>query len=94
MFMKKFLKIKAEIELLLKKYECELIDFEYYEKAFGDIVLKIKYHDKELNFSTDRGDIYYNSDLVCNHEYMKNERKTILQKLKEIIEGKLVLLKK
>lgn len=86
--MKKFLKIKAEIELLLK------IDFEYYEKAFGDIVLKIKYHDKELAFSTDRGDIYYNSDLVCNHEYMKSERKIILQKLKGIIEGKLVLLKK
>jgi len=84
--------VKDEIELLLKKYDCELIDFEYHQKAFGDIVVRIKSHEKELIFSTDRGDIYYNSDLVCDHEYMRSEGKTILQKLIEVVETRLVLL--
>ena len=92
--MKRLCIIKDEVELLLKKYDCELVDFKYYEKAFGDIALRIKDHDKELIFSTDRGDIYYNSDLVCNHEYMRSEGKTILQKLIELVEARLVLLKK
>ena len=45
--MKRLCIIKDEVELLLKKYDCELVDFKYYEKAFGDIALRIKDHDKE-----------------------------------------------
>ena len=45
--------------------------------------------EKELNFVTDRGEIYCNSELLWDYEYLRKENKTTPQKLLEIIEFKL-----
>ncbi|MBQ7761384.1 MAG: hypothetical protein IJ400_04940 [Clostridia bacterium] len=82
-------KTKNEINSMLKKYNCELIEFTYYEKVFGNIVLKFKFHEKELCFVLDRGDIYCDGKLMCNYEYLKNKKTDKQQKLLEMIELKL-----
>ena len=85
---------KLELTKILDKYGCELIDFHYYKKVFGNIVLKIVLKDKELNFVTDRGEIYCNGELLCNYDYLKNENKTTSQKLIELMDLKLKLIQK
>lgn len=84
--MKKF---KVQLSKLMDKYNFEVIEFNYYNRIFGNIVLRIKKGEKELNFVTDRGEIYCNSELLCDYEYLRKENKTTLQKLLEIIEFKL-----
>jgi hypothetical protein len=73
----------------MDKYNFEVIEFNYYNRIFGNIVLRIKKGEKELNFVTDRGEIYCNSELLCDYEYLRKENKTTPQKLLEIIEFKL-----
>jgi hypothetical protein len=60
--------------------------------VFGNIILKIRFKEKELYFVTDRGDIYCNGELLCDYEYLRNEDKTTHQKLVELIELKLNLM--
>ena len=84
--MKKF---KLQLSKLMDKYNFEVIEFNYYKKIFGNIVLRIKKEDKELNFVTERGEIYCNSEFLCNYEYLRKENKTTPQKLLEVIELKL-----
>lgn len=88
--MKKF---KLQLLKLMDKYSFELIEFSYYKKIFGNIVLKIKIEENELSFITDRGEIYCNSELLCDYEYLRNENKTTPQKLLELIELKLNIIK-
>ena len=80
---------KLQLSKLMDKYNFEVKEFNYYNKIFGNIVLRIKKEDKELNFVTDRGEIYCNSELLCNYEYLRKENKTTPQKLLEVIELKL-----
>lgn len=75
---------------LLSTYNCELISYQYFKKIFGNIVLKIRCQENELNFVTDRGEISCNGVLLCTHEYIKKENKTTPEKLLEQIELKLV----
>ncbi len=75
---------------LLSTYNCELISYQYFKKIFGNIVLKIRCLENELNFVTDRGEISCNGVLLCTHEYIKKENKTTPEKLLEQIELKLV----
>ncbi len=82
-------KFKLQLSKLMDKYNFEVIEFNYYNKIFGNIVLKIKKEDKELIFVTDRGEIYCNSELLCNYEYLRKENKRTPQKLLEVIELKL-----
>ena len=82
-------KFKLQLSKLMDKYNFEVIEFNYYNKIFGNIVLRIKKEDKELNFVTDRGEIYCNSELLCDYEYLRKENKTTPQKLLEVIELKL-----
>lgn len=84
--MKKF---KLQLSKLMDKYNFEVIEFNYYKQIFGNIVLKIKKNEKELNFVTDRGEIYCNGELLCGYEYLRKENKTTPQKLLEVIELKL-----
>lgn len=78
-------KFKLQLLKLIDKYNFEVIEFNYYNKIFGNIVLRIKKEDKELNFVTDRGEIYCNSELLCNYEYLRKGNKTTPQKLLEVI---------
>lgn len=82
-------KFKLQLSKLMDKYNFEVIEFNYYKQIFGNIVLKIKKEEIELNFITDRGEIYCNSELLCGYEYLRNENKTTPQKLLELIELKL-----
>ena len=82
-------KFKLQLSKLKDKYNFEVIEFNYYKQIFGNIVLRIKKEDKELNFVTDRGEIYCNSELLCDYEYLRKENKTTPQKLLEVIELKL-----
>ncbi len=86
--------IKKDIQTLLDKYGCELISFEYYKKIFGNIVLKIKFKEEEIEFITDRGEIVCNGKYLCNYDYLITEKKTTPQKLLELIEWKLNSLQK
>lgn len=80
---------ESELGKLLKKYNCELIDFEYYHRIFGNMVLTIRFRDITLDFVTDRGEIYCNGEFLCDYEYLRRENKTTPQKLLEQIELKL-----
>ena len=51
--------------------------------------MRIKKEGKELNFVTDRGEIYCNGELLSDYEYLRKENKTTPQKLLEVIELKL-----
>ena len=82
---------KSELITLLDKYGCEVIDFQYFKIIFGNIVLKIQHEGTQLNFITDRGDIYCNNKLICNCEYIRTENKSTPQKLLEIINSELDL---
>ena len=77
---------ELQLSKLMNKYSFEVIEFNYYKQIFGNIVLKIKKGEKELTFITDRGEIYCNSELLCDHEYLREKNKTTPQKLLEIIE--------
>lgn len=79
-------KMKIEIINLLTKYNFEIVNFEYYKKVFGNIVLVIKNHDKKITFVTDRGDIYCEGIILCNHEYLRTGSTTTFEKLIEQIE--------
>ena len=81
---------ELNITKLLSTYNCELISYQYFKKIFGNIVLKIRCLENELNFVTDRGEISCNGVLLCTHEYIKKENKTTPEKLLEQIELKLV----
>ena len=58
------------------------------------MVLSIKKEEKELNFVTDRGEVYCNGELLCDYEYLRKENKTTPQKLLEVIELKLNTIQK
>ena len=59
------------LKKLLSTYNCELISYQYFKKIFGNIVLKIRCLENELNFITDRGEISCNGVLLCTYEYIK-----------------------
>ena len=88
--MKKF---ELQLSKLMEKYNFEVIEFNYYKQTFGNIVLKIK-KEKDLNFVTDRGEIYCNGELICDYEYLRKENKTTPQKLLEVVESKLSTIQK
>lgn len=79
------MRFQSELMALLNRYNCEVMDFQYFEKVFGNIVLKIQYRGSQLSFITDRGDIYCNNKLICNYEYIRTENKSTPRKLLEII---------
>lgn len=89
--MKRF---ESDLKKLLSTYDCELINYQYFKKIFGNIVLKIRCLEHDLNFVTDRGEISCNGVLLCTYEYIKKENKTTPQKLLEQIELKLVEIQK
>ena len=85
---------ELQLSKLMNKYSFEVIEFNYYKQIFGNIVLRIKKGNKVLNFITDRGEIYCNSELLCGYDYLRDENKSTPQKLLEEIELKLNTIQK
>lgn len=58
-----------ELKQILIDHNADLINFEIFYKAFGDIIAEIKFKNEVHTFTTDRGDIYYNGRPICNNSY-------------------------
>ncbi len=80
-------KLQREIDLLAEKCGFSVIRFECSEEIFGNIILNIEIHGRELSFITDRGEICCNGSRVTGYEYLTKEGKTTAQKLLEIVEA-------
>lgn len=58
-----------ELKKTLLEHNAYLLNFEILYKTFGDIIITIKFENKIHNFTTDRGDIYYNGRPIRNNSY-------------------------
>lgn len=69
--MKKKDELLLQINELLVKKNAKLIEFTYYKKVFGNVVVKIEFNNNLHEFIIDRSDIYYNfnniSQLICTN---------------------------
>ena len=52
--------LQVDLELLVKKYNGELLCFDYYKKEFGNIIVTIEKNTDIFTFALERGDIYCN----------------------------------
>ena len=52
--------LQVDLELLVQKYNCKLLCFDYYKKVFGNIVVKIEKNMDIFTFALDRDEIYCN----------------------------------
>lgn len=69
----------------VKKIGGEIVFLEYYPHFFGSIILRFKKDGKEFEYVVDRDEIYDNKKMICNNSYTREEGKTAVQKLVEII---------
>jgi|GEM_PF-2518835 len=79
-------KMTSELQIFLKNHDAELIKFEWFYKAFGDIIVEIRYKNQIHVFASDRGDIYYNNRPVCNNSYHVAGQSDTFPKIMETIE--------
>lgn len=60
-----------QINKLLVNKNAKLIEFTYYKKVFGNVIVKIEFNNNLHLFIIDRSDIYYNfnniSQLICTN---------------------------
>ena len=68
-----------------------IVSFDYYEKAFGNIVLKLETGKDIHTFITDRGEIYHNGKMLCDHSYLYIEKEDTFSKLLQLIKQELKL---
>lgn len=82
-----------KIRILCNKKNAEILEFIYYKKIFGNIVVKIKYKDSNHEFIIDRSEVYYNynntSKLICSNIYGENSNYNRYEKLLETIDKEL-----
>lgn len=92
-FMKKKDELLLQINKLLVSKNAKLIEFTYYKKIFGNVVVKIEFNNSLHEFIIDRSDIYYNfnniSQLICTNVDDKIENYDRYAKLIEIIDKNL-----
>ena len=74
--------------LLCEKYYAKIIKFDYYKKAFGNFVIEIEYNEKLHTIITDRGEIVFNGNYICDNSYLITGQDTFT-KLLEMVEKKL-----
>lgn len=65
--------------------KARIVSFEYFEKIFGNIVLTIEYEKVCYEFITDRGEIYMNSQLICDSSYHVKGKSDTIQKLIDVM---------
>ncbi len=69
--------------------EATLVSFEYNDKVFGNIVVKIELKKIMHTFVTDRGEIYHNGKMICDSSYRHTEKEDTFPKLLQIIKNEL-----
>ena len=62
-----------------------VVSFDYYEKVFGNIFLKLEIGKDTHTFITDRGEIYHNGKMLCT------EKEDTFLKLLQLIKQELKL---
>jgi len=91
--MKKKDELLLQINKLLVNKNAKLIEFTYYQKVFGNVVVKIEFNNSLHEFIIDRSDIYYNfnniSQLICTNVDDKIENYDRYAKLIETIDKNL-----
>ena len=68
-----------------------LVSFDYNERVFGNIVVKIKLPKVMHTFVTDRGEIYHNGKMICDSSYHYTEKEDTFSKLIQLIKNELEL---
>ena len=68
-----------------------VVSFDYNEKVFGNIVLKLEIGKDTHTFITDRGEIYHNGKMLCNSSYHYTEKEDTFPKLLQLIKQELKL---
>ncbi len=71
--------------LLCEKYNAKIIKFDYYKKVFGNFVIEIAYNDTLQTIITDRGEIVFNGNHICDNSYLITGQDTFT-KLLELVE--------
>ncbi len=91
--MKKRDELLLQINNLIVNKNAKLIEFTYYKKVFGNVVVKIEFNNSLHEFIIDRSDIYYNfnnvSQLICTNVDYKIENYDRYEKLIETIDKSL-----
>ena len=68
-----------------------VVSFDYNEKVFGNIVLKLEIGKDTHTFITDRGEIYHNGKMLCDSSYHYTEKEDTFSKLLQLIKQELKL---
>ena len=79
--------VNAIIEVLPNEFN--LISFDYNDKIFGNMIVKIESSNKKYTFVTDRGEIYCNGKMICDSSYRYTENEDTFLKLLSIIKTEL-----
>ncbi|MBR2444823.1 MAG: hypothetical protein IKB27_05430 [Clostridia bacterium] len=66
---------KEKIMELLSKYNAVLIDFQYYYKYFGNLIIVFEYQGQREEFGIDRSEIYRNKKALWLAGYSEGEIK-------------------
>lgn len=74
--------------LLCERYNAKIIKFDYYKKVFGNFVIEIEYNDTLQTIITDRGEIVFNGNHICDNSYLIAGQDTFT-KLLELVEKKM-----
>ncbi len=77
--------ILTELNNVVREVGGEITYLDYSTKYFGNIILRFKKDGKEFKYVVDRDEIYDNKKMICNNSYTREEGKTAVQKLVEII---------
>lgn len=78
-----------EIKDFLITNNAELLQFMYYPKIFGNIIVKVKFANIEHTFTLDRGEIYHNDNMLCDSTYHVQGKSDGFPKLLEVINKEL-----
>ena len=70
-FMKKRRNYKELLLSLCFQYGAKIQEYQYFEKLFGDFRVVIEYKGMIYTITTDKGDIYLGTRLICNSSYHK-----------------------
>ena len=82
-------KIKDELNVFLGKHGAKMINFKYYYKIFGNIVLDVEFRNIMHRFVTDRGEIYHNEKFVCDNSYHVAGKNDTFEMLIKVIDKNL-----
>lgn len=54
------LRMQQDLSVISQKYNVKILSFQYFKKAFGNIIIEIEKNGDVFTFMSDRGDIFCN----------------------------------